>query len=234
MYMANVPCRFHMSTSAFGTPGTPESSSPLGRSARCGGMGEMLLGSPLRQGGESHGCLSVFFLEARVTWGLGFPASASVEHTGGVPGPVTMRRCERCGGESLSRVRLCDPTDCSPPGSSVHGILQARTLEWVAISSSRGPSGTKDRTCVFYIAGGFFTNWTTVRIFSMALFSREGANVSWMWCEIFITQFEPISQTDVEVGTSAKIVLLRGHAGQRPTSWFLESFYLDMYVSSLH
>ena len=33
---------------------------------------------------------------------------------------------------------LCNPTDCSPPGSSVHGILQARILEWVAISSSRG------------------------------------------------------------------------------------------------
>ena len=33
---------------------------------------------------------------------------------------------------------LCDPADCSPPGSSVHGILQARILEWVAISSSRG------------------------------------------------------------------------------------------------
>ena len=38
----------------------------------------------------------------------------------------------------LSRVRLCDLMDCSPPGSSVHGILQARILEWVAISSSRG------------------------------------------------------------------------------------------------
>ena len=40
----------------------------------------------------------------------------------------------------LSRVRLCDPVDCSPPGSSVHGILQARVLEWVAISFSRGSS----------------------------------------------------------------------------------------------
>ena len=37
----------------------------------------------------------------------------------------------------LSRVRLCDPVDCSPSGSSVHGILQARILEWVAISFSR-------------------------------------------------------------------------------------------------
>ena len=36
--------------------------------------------------------------------------------------------------KSLSRFRLCDPVDCSPPGSSVHGILQARILEWVAVS----------------------------------------------------------------------------------------------------
>ena len=43
-------------------------------------------------------------------------------------------------GKSLSRVRLCDPMDCSLPGSSLHGILQARVLEWGAISSSRGSS----------------------------------------------------------------------------------------------
>ena len=40
----------------------------------------------------------------------------------------------------FSRVRLCDPMGCNLPGSSVHGILQARRLEWVAISFSRGPS----------------------------------------------------------------------------------------------
>ena len=40
--------------------------------------------------------------------------------------------------KSLSRVRLCDPVDCSPSDSSVHGILQARMLEWVAIFFSRG------------------------------------------------------------------------------------------------
>ena len=39
---------------------------------------------------------------------------------------------------SLSRVGLCDPTDCSPPGSSVHGVLRARISEWVAIPFSRG------------------------------------------------------------------------------------------------
>ena len=39
---------------------------------------------------------------------------------------------------------LCDPIDCRPPGSSVHGILQTRIVEWVAISSSRGSSQTRD------------------------------------------------------------------------------------------
>ena len=47
---------------------------------------------------------------------------------------------------------LCNPMDCSPPGSSVHGILQARVLEWVAISSSRGSSWPRDQTCVSCIS----------------------------------------------------------------------------------
>ena len=51
---------------------------------------------------------------------------------------------------------LCNPMDCSPPGSSVHGILQARILEWVAILFSRGSSRRRDRTWVSCIAGGFF------------------------------------------------------------------------------
>ena len=56
---------------------------------------------------------------------------------------------------------LCDPVDCSPPGSSTHGILQARILEWVAISSSRGSSQPRDRTQVSRIAGRHFNLWTT-------------------------------------------------------------------------
>ena len=46
----------------------------------------------------------------------------------------------------------CDPMDCSPPGSSVHGILQARILEWVAIPFSRGSSQPRDQTCDSYIS----------------------------------------------------------------------------------
>ena len=56
---------------------------------------------------------------------------------------------------------LLDTMDCSPPASSVRGILQARTLEWVAMPSSRGSSQPKDQTQVSQIAGGFFTIWAT-------------------------------------------------------------------------
>ena len=56
---------------------------------------------------------------------------------------------------------LCDTVDNSPPGSSVHGILPARILEWVAISVSRGSSGPRDRTQVSRIADRRFNLWAT-------------------------------------------------------------------------
>ena len=55
---------------------------------------------------------------------------------------------------------LCDPMDCSPPGFSVHGILQAKILEWVAIIFSRESSRPRDRTLVSCISGRFCTTWT--------------------------------------------------------------------------
>ena len=57
---------------------------------------------------------------------------------------------------SSSRASDHDPVDCSPPGSSIHGILQARILEWVAISFSRGSSQPRDWTQVSHIAGECF------------------------------------------------------------------------------
>ena len=56
---------------------------------------------------------------------------------------------------------LCDPMDCSLPGFSIHGILQARTLEWVAISFSRASSRPRDRTRVSLIGGRRFNLWAT-------------------------------------------------------------------------
>ena len=61
-----------------------------------------------------------------------------------------------CVWKSLSRVRLCDPMDYT-----VHGIIQARILEWVAFPFSRGSSQPGDRTQVSCIAGRFFTSWAT-------------------------------------------------------------------------
>ena len=63
--------------------------------------------------------------------------------------------------KSLSHVQLCDPVDWGLPGSSVHGILQARILEWVANLLSRESSQPRDQTGVSCIAGGFFTGWAT-------------------------------------------------------------------------
>ena len=56
-----------------------------------------------------------------------------------------------------SCLTLCDPMDCSPPCSSVHGILQARILEWIAMPFSRGSFWPKDWTQVFCVAGRFIT-----------------------------------------------------------------------------
>ena len=58
---------------------------------------------------------------------------------------------------------LCDPMDCSLLGSSVHGIFQARALEWVAISFSRESSRPRDRTQVSRIIGRLFTIWGATR-----------------------------------------------------------------------
>ena len=55
-----------------------------------------------------------------------------------------------------SCLTLCDPRDCSLPGSSVHGISQTRILEWAAIPFSRGPSRSRGRTCVFCIGRRIF------------------------------------------------------------------------------
>ena len=85
--------------------------------------------------------------------------------TGSQPGIAFLPSVQLVG-ESESEVAqscptLCDPMDCSLSGSSVHGIFQARVLEWVAISFSRGSSRPRNRTRVSCIAGRRFTIWAT-------------------------------------------------------------------------
>ena len=51
-----------------------------------------------------------------------------------------------------SCLTLCDPMDCSLPSSSLHGILEVKILEWVALPSSRGSSGHRDRICISHLS----------------------------------------------------------------------------------
>ena len=83
-------------------------------------------------------------------------------------------------------------TLCNPKDYAVHGILQARILEWVAYPFSRGSSRPKNRTRVSCIAGGFFTNWAMREAQSMTVlkkltqyssltYSLDGVILKWYW-----------------------------------------------------
>ena len=76
------------------------------------------------------------------------------EHWGGLPFPSPMHESENGSEVAQSFPTLIDPMDCSPPGSSVHGIFQARVLEWVAIPFSRASSRLRDQTQVSHIEVG--------------------------------------------------------------------------------
>ena len=82
---------------------------------------------------------------------------------------------------SQSCPTLCDPMDCSLPGSSLHGILQARVLEWVAISFSRGSSQSRDWTLVSCIPGRHFNLWAT-RV--VRVLQRREAEITWVLGDI--------------------------------------------------
>ena len=82
------------------------------------------------------------------------------------PGAAAAKLLQLC-------VTLCDPMDCSLPGSSVHRILKARIVEWVAVPSSRGSSLPRDQTHISYMspafAGKFFTTSATWEALALEL-----------------------------------------------------------------
>ena len=77
---------------------------------------------------------------------------------------------------------LCDPMDCSLPGSSVHGIFQAIVLEWIAISFSRGSSQPRDRTQVSRIVDRRFTIWATREV----KWTKEIANIFFSYSSSYL------------------------------------------------
>ena len=80
-----------------------------------------------------------------------------------------------------SCLTLCNPVDCSLPGSSVHGISQARILEWGAISFSRGSSRPRDETQVSRIIGRRFTVWATRETSAHYQRVNNNADLGWAW-----------------------------------------------------
>ena len=76
---------------------------------------------------------------------------------------------------------LCDPMDCSLPGSSLHGILQARVLEWVAISFFRRSSQPRDRTQVFHIPGRRLNLWATREAQRKSVLNINWKDWCWSW-----------------------------------------------------
>ena len=100
------------------------------------------------------------------SWEWDFPCSSvgkesacNAEGPGLIPG--LGRSPGEGNGDPLQYSCLENPMDCSLPGSSVHGILQASILEWPAILSSRGSSRSRKWTQISCITGRFFTNWAT-------------------------------------------------------------------------
>ena len=82
---------------------------------------------------------------------------------------------------------LCDPMDRSIPGSSIHGIFQARVLEWVAVSFSRGYSRPRNRMQVSCIVGRCFTVWATREVMKMNGIKNQLYNVichSWWFTHL--------------------------------------------------
>ena len=97
--------------------------------------------------------------------------------------PSNLDESEKWMWQLLSHVWLCDPTDWSSPGSSVHEILQARILEWVAILFSRASPLPRGWTQVSCIAGGFFTIWATkTSSYWFKFFGRDDmVQRQWIW-----------------------------------------------------
>ena len=118
-----------------------------------------------------------------------------------------MPRCSSC-------LTLCNPMDCNPQGSSVHGISQARTLEWVAIFSSRASSWPKDQTTVSCISRQILYHWVTweAHLFSTIQFSSVVSTIQFSWVQslsrvqLFATKWTAACQASPPITNSQSLL----------------------------
>ena len=92
---------------------------------------------------------------------------------------------------ALSCLTLCNPMDHSPPGSSVHWILQARILEWVAYPFSRGTSRPRNQPGVSCITDEFFTSWVTQEAWHKVVSKEQHrrpwqGELDWITCHVVL------------------------------------------------
>ena len=122
--------------------------------------------------------------------GLPYPSPGDLSGSGREPGSLHFKQilyhpshkgslgiCLKWSEIAQSCPTLCDPVDYRPPASSVHGISQARILEWGAISFSRGSSWPRDRTWVSCIAGRLFNLWATREAPGICLSLRKSGSL---------------------------------------------------------
>ena len=109
----------------------------------------------------------------------------------------------------LSHVWLCDPMDCSPPDSSVHGFFQASILQWVAISFSKGSSWPRDRTCVSCIGRWILYHWDTWEAMVKNMV-YSGINLTEDGQELYIKNYKIVLREFKEILTYSWIGTLNG------------------------
>ena len=131
---------------------------------------------------------------------------------------------------------LCDTMDCHSPGSSAYWISQARILEWVAISSSRGSSWPKDQThvpCVSYI-GQILYHLATWEATCTLLVFKTHCSVVWStWCGL--SRLESLTFSLEKICIFVIILPFRGHwSGGGDTDYIASPLLLTMIVWFLH
>ena len=114
---------------------------------------------------------------------------------------------------------LCDSVDCSPPGSSIHGILQARVLRWVSIPFSRGSSQSRDWTQVSRIVGRRFNLWATREAPNMMNISRRREGQRRLACHSPWGYKE--SETTEQLHTKPLTVWITINCGKFWKRWYL-------------
>jgi len=134
----------------------------------------------------------------------------------------------------------CNPMDCSPPDSSVHEILQARIMKWVAISFSRGSSQPRGWNQVSCIAGRFFTNWATRKVLKSLnrVWNQWYTHIKHKWDIVICLRIDIWSPNCCPVNRFISIIYLDSiymHKYMTVVLLFLTYFTLyNMLCSSIH